>query len=287
MLVLADFLLDSDLCLKDGEAPITIRAPNNEFSITITNATAADRASDDVVLSAQLTFNSDVFDQSLRSVAQDKLGAALNFLVFATNRKLAITRLKKIIDWTPGLSDRKAFIYAEKPEWEIATPGLAHAYADTVEWMLAMDPMVEQQTAMRWYRRGVEATTIEDQFSYFWFALEIAAEALKSVERVPSKCPKCNSPLYCEQCGTHPKHRRYPGEAIRQIVERFYPKNADEMFKPLELIRHTLMHGGRIASLAGKLPGDAQSAVNIMAYVSWHALLLMFRKSPRVVKILV
>jgi hypothetical protein len=280
MLVLADFLLDSDLCLRDGAAPITIRPPNSEFSITISNATAADRASGDVVLSGQLTFNSDVFDKTLRAVALEKLGSALNLLVFTTRRKLALTRLKQIIDWTPGLTDRRAFIYAETPEWEIATPGFSHLYADTIERLLAMDPMVEQQSAMRWFRRGIEATTMEDQFSYFWFSLEIAAEALKGPERVPSKCPKCKSPLYCEQCRTHPEHRRYPGEAIRQVVERFYPKTADEMFEPLQLIRHTLMHGGRVASLVGKLPGDAQSAVNIMAYVSWHAILLMFRKLP-------
>jgi hypothetical protein len=273
MIVLADFLLDSDLCLKDGAAPITIRAPNSEFSMSISNATAADRASDGVVLSAQITFNSDVFEKNLRPVAQEKLGAALNFLVFATDRKFAQTRLKRIIDWTPGLTDRRAFIYAETPEWNNATPGLAHG-------LLAADPMVEQQVAMRWYRRGIEAASVEDQFSYFWFALEIAAEALKGSERVPSKCPKCNGPLYCEQCGTHPTHRRYRGEAVRQIVERFYPTNADEIFQPLELIRHTLMHGGRIASLAGKLPGDAQQAVNIMAFVSWRALFLMFKKSP-------
>ena len=64
------------------------------------------------------------------------------------------------------------------------------------------------------------------------------------------------------------------------MVERFYPTNTDEIFKPLQLIRHTLMHGGRIASLADKLPGNPQQAVNIMAFVSWQALLLMFEKIP-------
>ena len=172
MLVLADFLLDSPLCLKDEAAPITIRAPSKEFSMTISNATEADRASADVVLSAQVTFSSDVFDQNLRLVAHEKLDAALNFLVFATNRKFTPTRLKRVIDWTPGLIDRRALIYAETPEWNVPTPGFAHEYADTIERLLTADTMVEQQAAMRWYRRGVEAASVEDQFSYFWFALE-------------------------------------------------------------------------------------------------------------------
>jgi hypothetical protein len=143
---------------------------------------------------------------------------------------------------------------------------------------LAMSSGEEQQAAMRWYRLAIQASIIEEQFSYFWFALEIASENLKGTEKVPSKCPRCQGPLFCEKCGDHPTHRRYPGEAIRQLIQRVHPEGADEIFNTLQTIRHTLMHGGRISSVISELPRDEQEAVNKLAFVTWQAISIMFSK---------
>jgi hypothetical protein len=147
-------------------------------------------------------------------------------------------------------------IYVETPECDLAEPAFDSSYLDTAERLLAMHSGDEQQAAMRWYRRGIEEANLEDQFSYFWFALEIAAQALKGTEKIPSRCPKCQAPLLCENCGDHPKHRRYPKEAIQQIIERVHPQNSVEVVAVLQRIRNTLMHGARIASLLGQLPCD-------------------------------
>ena len=87
----------------------------------------------------------------------------------------------------------------------------------------------------------------EEQFSYFWFALEVAAKTMKGKEKIASKCPKCQGKLFCEICKDYPLHRRYSGEAIQQVVETVHPADSEQVFKTLQLIRHTLMHGGRIA----------------------------------------
>lgn len=169
-------------------------------------------------------------------------------------------------------------IYHEVPIWDQAEPLLDGAFVDTAGRLLAMHAGEDHHAAMRWYRRGIEAEVMEDQFSYFWFALEIAAQALKEPEKVPSKCPKCREPLYCAKCGEHPMHRRYPGEAIQQVVERVHPKNTEEVFETLQLIRHTLLHGGRIASVLNQLPCNEEEAVNRLAFVTWQAIHLMFDK---------
>jgi hypothetical protein len=230
MRCLADFILDSDLCLVDGSALLTLNSPDGAFSLTVSNADADHALSNDV-LSAQLIFESDSFDQNIRSVAVDILEQALNCLTYATNRNFSLQRLKRVIDWTPGIIERSAIIYHETPEWDSAEPALDGQFLDTTERLLAMQSGADQRAAMRWYRLGIQAAVLEEQFGYFWFSLEIAAEALKGKDRVASKCPRCQEKLFCETCKDYPMHRRYGGEAIQQLIERVHPKNAEEVFK--------------------------------------------------------
>lgn len=275
MRCLADFVLTSDLCLPPVTGPLTLNSSNNDFSLVLSNATGETTL--DAVLSAQLIFEADSFE-NIRTIAQDMLVLALNVLAFTTNRKFKRIALKRVIDWTPGIVERRVLIYHETPNWDQAEPRLDSVFVDTASRLLSMHSGEEQHAAMRWYRRGIEAEGLEDQFSYFWFALEITAQAQKGPEKVASKCPKCRGPLFCEKCNEHPMHRRYPGEAIHQIVERVHPQNAKKIFEALQLIRHTLMHGGRIASVVDRLPCTEEQAVNKLAFVTWQSINLMFDK---------
>jgi hypothetical protein len=275
MRCLADFVLDSDLCLADGAAPLTLKGRDGIFSLTVSNAVVG-HPSPSAALSAQLIFEAYSFDKNIRDIAIDKLADALNCLTYATNRKFAFRLLKRVIEWTPGVVDRNAIIYHETPEWDTAEPALDEMLMDSAERLLAMQSGDDQREAMRWYRLAIQAERLEDQFAYFWFSLEIAAEALKGKEEVPSKCPRCLGKLFCESCKEYPTHRRYRGEAIQQVIERVHPENAEEIFETLQLIRHCLMHGGQIASVLGKLPCSKQQALNKLAEVAWQAIGLMF-----------
>ena len=275
MLCLADFVLDSDLCRTPGNAPLQLRGPGGAFSLTLSNLGNPDDPTEGV-LSAQLTFEAASFDKALKEVAYDKLSAILNCLAFTTNRKFVVKKLKRLIDWTPGLQERDAIIYHDSPEWDTAEPALDAKFLDTAERLLTMTSGAEQSAAMRWYRLGLQAEVLEEQFSYFWFALEISAETMKGKENIASKCPRCQGKLFCEICKDYPLHRRYVGEAIQQAIETVHPEDADEIFKTLQLVRHTLMHGGRISSVRDQLPCDEQQAVNKLAFVTWQSIFRMF-----------
>jgi hypothetical protein len=61
------------------------------------------------------------------------------------------------------------------------------------------------------------------------------------------------------------------------MIERVAPADqATSLFAALQLIRHTLMHGGRILSVKDQLPFDERTAVNHLAILTWRALGLMF-----------
>ncbi len=272
----ADFILDSDLCLYQRANPIVLKCPNDSFTLTLANA-EQDATLPNSVLSAHLVFEAPSFE-NIRELAFEKIAEALNVLAFATNRKFFVILLRRIIDWTPGIADRQAIIFIEAPEWDVAEPQLTQEFVDTAQRLLAMSSGSEQHEAMRWYRRGIQAELLEEQFSYFWFALEIIAERLKGSEKVASKCPHCNGALFCEACGKHPVHTRYAGEAIKQLIERVHPENSGEVFGTLQKIRHTLAHGGQISSVIDDLPCTKEQALNKLAFVTWNAISIMFSK---------
>lgn len=129
MRCLADFVLDSDLCRPKGAAPLKLHAPNGSFTLELSNA-EHDPTSPEAVLSAQLIFEADTLDANTRELAGDKLADALNSLTYATNRKFTLNRLKRLIDWTPGIVERAAIIYVETPEWDLAEPALNQDFLD-------------------------------------------------------------------------------------------------------------------------------------------------------------
>ncbi|MGH2507992.1 MAG: hypothetical protein ACRDHZ_11400, partial [Ktedonobacteraceae bacterium] len=93
MLCLADFVLDSDLCLPSGSETLQLKGPGGAFSLTLSNAGKSD-GSPEGVLSAQLAFEAANFDKTLRDIAHGKLSEILNCLAFTTNRKFRVQRLK-------------------------------------------------------------------------------------------------------------------------------------------------------------------------------------------------
>jgi hypothetical protein len=96
MRCLADFVLDSDLCLKADRRPLTLNDPKGRFSVTLSNASKAEYAVPDAVLSAQVIFDTDLVlvtkFREIRELATNLLEEALSVLTYTTNRKFVPER---------------------------------------------------------------------------------------------------------------------------------------------------------------------------------------------------
>jgi hypothetical protein len=273
MEILADYELSSDLRLPDGAPPMVISSEVHQFRATITNIGL--ETQEEGTLACRLVFGAPDFEHS-ENLADQKVVKLVNALAYTTNRKFAVDQLRKIIEWTPGIRQRRAHLFQRAPLDHRAEPALTPEFGQTAEHLLDRQSDDQQHSAMRWYRLGIQSDSPEEQFSYFWFALEIAAQVLKSTDRAPSRCPVCRGPLYCERCETHPTHRPYPGEAIRQVIARVQAENPGEIFETLQKIRHTLMHGDRLATIEHELPCTTDQAVTKLAQVTWNAIAALF-----------
>jgi hypothetical protein len=103
---------------------------------------------------------------------------------------------------------------------------------------------------------------LDDQFTYFWFVIEILAQVAKEPARVPDKCPHCRAPLYCPDCKSTPVHKPYAKQAIEQLFGKYAKRDGDSFYKLASDMRNQLLHGEEIAAIESSLGIDFAERVN-------------------------
>lgn len=93
---------------------------------------------------------------------------------------------------------------------------------------------------------------------------------------MPSNCPHCNSPLFCESCNTHPVHKRYQKQAIQALLSTVDQECDNAMFKSLDKMRNGLMHGKTVKEIEGDQPEGQKHIVDILGNLVWKTLVHQF-----------
>lgn len=271
MRVAVELLATSDLVFSNSAAQFNFTDPSGHFTATLENNPQAGPFSKRSIM-AVLVFEVEDLSEA-REKALDYFAIFQNALTFTTGAVISNVIPTKAFEWEPGLTQRQARYFATN-ETVIAREVLDADLVQTAERIAAMHSDDVSQSVLRWYRFGIRADLPEEQFSYFWFAVEIAAEALKEAGKIAPKCPICNSSLYCDTCGKIPERRRFSSEAIEDLIQSVAPPSAnkDELCKTLFKIRNTLQHGRRIESIIESLPCSEEQAVNTLARIAWRAI---------------
>lgn len=270
MKCLADFEVISELSVSEDEGVISFEEANGKYSIRIRNKKIDDLRHQEI-LRLEIIFDSDTLEES-EKLSLKYLTEALNLLALTTNSKFTMHRLVQIFDWTPDLTTRKGLIFAEDTRPHEPLPMLTNKLAETASCFLQGNRNKKIDDALRWFRLGIGAENIEEQFQNFWLALELVATSHKEPKKVYNSCPKCGGKLCCEVCGTVPKHKPYPKQAIQAIISQIAPDLPD-FFESANKARNTIMHGGRLEELEGKINYTRIELVNHLGKITWDALL--------------
>jgi hypothetical protein len=206
-----------------------------------------------------------------REIADGHLVDCMNMLAFTTGSRFQRHRIRQIVDATPGVSMRTVLMWSDSIEYEDPQPFLDEDIARGIERLSQFEMPPAIRRAMRWYRLGVNSLDPDDQFTNFWFALEIVAEFQKSTEKVSDVCPKCRSPLYCETCKTNPTHRPYAKQAIRSLLKAVDKDCDDATIDRLDRTRNSLMHGSTLKEIEDSLPQPHEQIVDILGRLLWKA----------------
>jgi Methylamine utilization protein MauJ len=274
MQCIANYEIESELSVVSDDILLKLQHPKGQFQARIKNIVRHDYSTP-FLLSLQIIFEAPSLMQA-RDIAQDRLAEFLNIFAFATSAGVKRHRIKQIVDCTPAGGMRECLLWADSVGHEDPTPFLDESIVRSIECLLHFDPPPAVRRALRWYRIGLNASVPEDQFQYFWFALEILAEYRKAPEKVTDKCPHCKSSLYCESCKTHPTHRPYAKQAIRALVQAVEAACEEETLEALDKSRNALMHGATLKEIENELTKSDDHIVDVLGKILFKALVHQF-----------
>jgi|GEM_PF-783695 hypothetical protein len=274
MRCIANYEIESEISVVSDDVRLKLQHPKGQFHVRIKNI-VRDDYSTPFLLSLQIIFESPSLEEA-QDIVQDKLDECLNMLAFATGASVRRHRTKQIVDCTSAAGMRECLVWADSVGHEDPNPFLDENIIVSIERLLQFDPPPAVRRALRWYRIGIHASVPEDQFQYFWFALEILAEYQKVPEKVTNRCPDCKSPLYCETCKTHPTHRPYAKQAIRALIQMVEKTCDEKTIEALDKARNALMHGAILKEIENKLPKSSEDIVDVLGRILFSALVHQF-----------
>lgn len=275
MRCVANFEVVADVSVVADDQVLNIRDPNDEFEALIRNIPRSEFTKP-FLLSFHIYFDSETLVEAA-DAADEHLTTCLNMLSFTIGSGFRKHRIRQIVDAEPSKGAmRDVRMWSDRIEYVDPQPFLDTEHTRTIERLLEFDIPPAIRRALRWYRLGVDTSMLDDQFTYFWFALEIIAEFQKASPKVNDKCPRCQSALYCEKCDTHPTHRPYPKQTIRTLLMSV-DKSCDEATVTLlEKTRNSLMHGATLKEIESSLPDPHESVVDTLGKLLWKALVHQF-----------
>jgi hypothetical protein len=276
MRCIANYEIESEISVVSDDVRLKLQHPKGQFQARIKNI-VRDDYSTPFLLSLQIIFEAPSLMEA-QDIAEDKLVECLNMFAFATGSGVRWHRTKHIVDCTPASGMRDCLVWADSVGHEDPTPFLDENIMASIEHLLQFDPPPAVRRALRWYRIGIHDSVPEDQFQYFWFALEILAEYQKDPEKVTDRCPHCKSPLYCETCKTHPTHRPYAKQAIRALIQAVEETCDEETLEALDKARNALMHGATLKEIEDELPKSGEDIVDVLGRILFKALVHQFPK---------
>jgi hypothetical protein len=276
MRFVANFEVASDLSVVADGQVLKISDPREAFKTLIRNIPRSEFTAP-FLLSVHIYFDAEALDGA-DDIAEAHLATCLNMLAFTTGSGFRKHRIRQVVGAEPSAkgSMRDVRMWGDRLEYDDPQPFLDNEHAKTIERLLEFDIPPAIRRALRWYRLGIDASSLDDQFTYFWFALEIVAEFQKPADKVNDKCPRCQSALYCEKCETHPQHRPYAKQAIRALLMEADNGCDDSTVALLDKTRNSLMHGATLKEIEGSLPDPHESVVDTLGRLLWKALVKQF-----------
>jgi hypothetical protein len=275
---MANYEVESYISIPDAEGVLRYRHDEPKFEITIRNL-HTQPGSDPPLLSAQVFLEADD-PRVAAEESREHLKLFLDSLAFVANAHLDIRSLLHVADWTPALEHRDFIQYRRFPGDDVPFQVLRQELVDTVESLHKLGVGPKLRRALKWFALGVKSTYFDEQFQYFWFVVEIAAELTKDPTKVPDCCPMCGTALYCATCNETPMHRPFPKQAIQQLIGRIIRDNPADAHKTFLKVRNALLHGEDIAEIEQTIDQPMEKVVNILGRVAWVALLQSFGKLP-------
>jgi hypothetical protein len=265
----ADYEVVSSSVLDENLPTFSVNVPDSGFSVSFRNATQDDNGHVPNLIASVIGTSESI------SAAADEfrnvLARCLDVLTFSTHAIFKIYQCILVMDWEPFQKERHVIFQRKFGTFEPPSPDIVSQCAATTQAVLDLNPPVHIERALQWFRYAIIGEQPEEQFQYFWLAMEVIAEATRTKDKVEIPCAECGSHLECSSCHHIPTRIPMPQQEIRNWADKIYGTNGPAIFRTLNSARNHLLHGGSRESLAAKLKVPSTDVIiNTAGYLAWH-----------------
>jgi Methylamine utilization protein MauJ len=224
------------------------------------------------LLNAFIVFEGEDDPANARKVGRAHLREFIETVTLAVGLRLRVHREVCFNDWTTGNPEHYSETYDTYPDQSFPVRVLDSGIMAGVSALLERDRDDPIRRALRWYSLGVNASTPDEQFEWFWLAIEVLADRTKDVTRVPDLCPICKDPLFCHKCNETPTHRPYSSQAIRELIQTHAEEDPVRLSEVSSEFRHALTHGRRLQLVEDEQGVKITEVVDAIGCVAWRVL---------------
>ena len=268
------FEVEGHLGVERGRAPLVFKHPAGCYEVHLENVQMEPGAANPLV-NCYVVFENGDLEEAI-GVGEKHVRRFLDSLCFATGSRFARPQRACIFDWSPDQTEaRQGFVFTYFPNPEVPQQILTDEHARTVELLMSADPGTNNDVmqALRWFSVAVSASGQEEQFEFFWFALETIARMRADRSKVPDRCAMCREPLFCRKCERVTEHRPYPTQAIRTLFDTYVQGEPQKLFDMCSKMRHALMHGDQITKVEDQFGMKLGTLVDQVGRLAWVVVL--------------
>lgn len=272
---LANWEVESDIVLPPEDPVLRYEHPAALYTAFLRNI--PERRNDLTFLSMQLVFSAPSL-MDAKSVGEQLAKEFLDYLCFSSNLKVRLRTILQIFNWEQNATGIREALYYSRSYAQDDAPyeALDQTLLDTVA-ILQTHPVTPRlRRALKWFGNGIASIYPDDQFTYFWFVIELIAQLIKEPSPVPDKCPTCESALYCPQCNATPLHRPYPKQAIEQLFHKYINDKPAEFYDLANEARNLLLHGEEVSSIESRRGIEFPKLVNDVGRLAYIAIINQF-----------
>ncbi len=237
------FSVSSRLQIEKELGELRFIDPSGEYEALLVNSDKTDVKSTEGLpyenLLCRILFYADSIDDAAAK-SQLHLRHFLRLITVVTSLPIRQEQHLFVIDWSPGIYMREARQFLKRQP-ENAISAITAEVQSSVGLVASLVSQEIQKKVLLWYSAGVNCILPEDQYQYFWFAIEAVAELTKPTNKVSDKCQICKGDLVCSACGKTSSHRPFAKQSIEHLFRTVGVD--DKIAKAFFKIRNLLLHG--------------------------------------------
>lgn len=264
------FEVDPEMIIADGHSPLEIKHPDGIYEAYLENGSNPEGAKHTII--ANLVFESIDMDAAEIDGWQH-MNDLLDVLALITGGSMKIKRRVCLYEWSAGLKERHGRVYHKLPEPDLQDPLLDKTILPSIVQYLGREKYEVVRRGLHWFASGVAASSADDQFQYFWHAVETLAQYHKPSTSVADVCAVCKTELVCPKCKGPSKHKPYDSQAIKALFLKFMAE-APDAYDKVSHVRNKLLHGESLKDYKNESGQDIADLMDVCAEVAWRALMV-------------